>query len=111
MRMLMDKGAVLSYNDPHVPNLKIGGSVMHSVEASPANIAAQDCVILLTDHSAYDIAQIVAAAKLVIDTRNSTKDLKVFKDKVMKLGAGNNVPGAAHYEDGHDEASVLPMTH
>src|SRR6185436_1451568 len=31
MRMLMDKGAVLSYNDPHVPNLKIGGSVMHSV--------------------------------------------------------------------------------
>lgn len=111
MRMLMDKGAALAYNDPHVPTLRMGGSVMSSVDASPATIANQDCVIILTDHSAYDIRQIVAASKLVIDTRNSTKDLKEYKDKIMKLGAGNYVPTEMDHDDGHDHGASLHLTH
>ena len=110
MRMLMDKGALLSYNDPHVPTLKMSGNFMKSVEISPMNIASQDCVVILTDHSAYDIAQIVAASKLVIDTRNATKDLKGYKDRIMKLGAGNNVPSGLEHEDGHDNNGAAAPT-
>ena len=109
MRLLSEKGALLSYNDPLVPSLRLGRSMLKSVEASPAKITEHDCVIILTDHSAYDIRAIVEAAKLVIDTRNATKDLQAFKDKIIKLGAGNNPPPSARH-DGH-EASLEIAAH
>jgi fructose-specific phosphotransferase system component IIB len=81
---------------------------MKSANLTSANIASQDCIIILTDHSAYDFQRIVGAAKLVVDTRNATKDLQEFKDKIIKLGAGNNVALAAKHEDEHgiDVASL-----
>lgn len=109
MRLLNEKGALLSYNDPLVPSVRLGGSTLKSVEANPANIAEQDCVIILTDHSVYDIRKIVEAAKLVIDTRNATKHLHAFKDRIIKLGAGNN-PSNSTYSDDH-EAMVAIATH
>src|SRR5687767_8493606 len=75
MRMLSDKGARLSYNDPFVPALRLNGNALQSVELTPAVIASQDCIVILTDHGAYDFRKIVAASKLVVDTRNVTKDL------------------------------------
>jgi len=102
MRLLGDKGALLSYNDPMVPTLRLGGSVLNSVEASPAEIAKHDCVIILTDHTVYDVQKIVEAAKLVIDTRNSTKHLHAYKDRIIKLGAGNNVPSSSAHDDEHE---------
>jgi UDP-N-acetyl-D-glucosamine dehydrogenase len=102
MRLLSDKGAVLSYNDPLVPTLRLGGSVLSSIEASRAEIAKHDCVVILTDHSVYDIPMIVDAAKLVVDTRNSTKNLHAYKDRIIKLGAGNNVPSSSANDDKHD---------
>jgi len=102
MRLLSDKGAILSYNDPLVPSLRLGGTILHSIEASSAEIAKHDCVVILTDHSAYDIPMIVAAAKLVVDTRNSTKELHAYKDRIMKLGAGNNVPSHSGHDDEHE---------
>ncbi len=107
MRMLSDKGAVLSYNDPLVPTVRVGGQVLASSQLSSAAIESQDCVIILTDHSAYDFRSLLQSAKLVIDTRNATKDLPQFKDRVLKLGAGNNVASAAHQEDGHDVSSAI----
>jgi UDP-N-acetyl-D-glucosamine dehydrogenase len=104
MRLLSEKGAVLSYNDPLVPSLRLGRSTLKSVEASPAKIAEHDCVIILTDHSSYDIGNIVEAARLVIDTRNATKDLHVFKEKIIKLGAGRHAASNARHEDDHETA-------
>ena len=111
MRMLTDKGAILTYNDPHVPTLKMGGNLMKSQEISPSLIGSQDCVVILTDHSAYDISAIVAASKLIIDTRNATKDLKAHRDKIMKLGAGNNVPSELEHDEGHDHGAAFHTTH
>ena len=102
MRLLSEKGAVLSYNDPFVPTLRLGGTTLKSIDAAPAEIARHDCVIILTDHSAYDIRKIVDAAKLVIDTRNSTKDIHDYKDRIIKLGAGNNVPSSSQHDDEHE---------
>jgi UDP-N-acetyl-D-glucosamine dehydrogenase len=35
-----------------------------------------DCVVIVTDHTQYDYARIVASAKLVVDTRNATKGIE-----------------------------------
>lgn len=102
MRLLSDKGALLSYNDPFVPSLRLGGNHLKSVELSTAEIAKHDCVIILTDHTTYDIRQIVGASKLVVDTRNATKDLREYKDRIIKLGAGNHVPSHNTHDDEHD---------
>jgi UDP-N-acetyl-D-glucosamine dehydrogenase len=98
MRMLIEKGAILSYNDPFVTTLRMNGKALQSIDLTPANIQTQDCIIILTDHSNYDFRRIIAASKFVVDTRNATKDLHEFKDKIIKLGAGNNVASATNDE-------------
>jgi UDP-N-acetyl-D-glucosamine dehydrogenase len=35
-----------------------------------------DCVVIVTDHTQYDYAEIVNKAKLVVDTRNATKGIQ-----------------------------------
>lgn len=92
MRLLADKGAILSYNDPFVPTLRLGATLLRSIDLTPAQIAGHDCVVLLTDHSAYDIEKIVQASRLLIDTRNATKHLRRYQERIIKLGAGNHVP-------------------
>ncbi len=68
-------------------------------------------MIILTDHSAYDFRQIVASAKFVVDTRNATKDLHEYKDRIIKLGAGNNVPSVSTHDDSHDIAKKKAASH
>jgi len=111
MRLLSQKGAVLSYNDPFVPSMRLNGEVLRSVELSPESIANQDCLIILTDHSIYDFRAIIASAKLVIDTRNATKGFDEFKDRIIKLGAGNKAAVAAHHEDEHDMGGPAQLRH
>jgi UDP-N-acetyl-D-glucosamine dehydrogenase len=110
MRMLSEKGAVLSYNDPFVSTLRMNGNTLKSVELTSVNIESQDCIIILTDHNAYDFRRIIAASKLVVDTRNATKDLHEFRDKIIKLGAGNNVAPAPNHEDEHDSITANQAT-
>jgi UDP-N-acetyl-D-glucosamine dehydrogenase len=106
MRMLSEKGAILSYNDPLVPSLRMNGSVLKSVALTPATLKSQDCTVILTDHSSYDFRKILVASKLVVDTRNATKDLEEFKDKIIKLGAGNNVASPSPHEDDTKKAAI-----
>jgi UDP-N-acetyl-D-glucosamine dehydrogenase len=101
MRILSEKGADLIYNDPYVPTLRLGKNTMNSTQLSSDAIARQDCVIILTDHSDYDFKAIVAAARLVIDTRNATKDLNAFTDNIIKLGAGNKPSAVSEQENQH----------
>ena len=110
MRMLSDKGAILSYNDPLVPSLRMSGNSLKSVELTSSTIEGQDCTVILTDHVVYDFRNIVAASQLVVDTRNVTKDLLEFKDKIIKLGAGNNVASSSQ-EDKHDNVAISLATH
>lgn len=79
MELLLARGAELTYNDPHVPKLprtrRHHLPEMASVELTPEFLAAQDCVLIATDHSAYDCELIAAHAPLVLDTRNATKNV------------------------------------
>ena len=77
MDLLRAGGAELAYNDPHVPVLpkmrRHDVPPLQSQPLSPELLAAQDCVLIATDHSAYDYELIVRHAPLVIDTRGATR--------------------------------------
>jgi UDP-N-acetyl-D-glucosamine dehydrogenase len=101
MRLLNEKGAILSYNDPYVPTLRLNADILTSTELSPAIVSDQDCLVILTDHSDYDFRNIIESAKLVIDTRNVTKGMDEYKDRIIKLGAGNKPAAPVHHEEEH----------
>jgi UDP-N-acetyl-D-glucosamine dehydrogenase len=72
--LLEEKGAHVTFNDPFVPSVRLSGDrISRSVELTTQWLAEQDCILLITDHSAYDIDFILKHARLVVDTRNKTK--------------------------------------
>ena len=57
---------------------------MDSSPLTPEFLASQDCVLIATDHSAYDYDFIVRHAPLVVDTRNATKNVGQGREKICK---------------------------
>ena len=88
MDLLRAGGAELTYNDPHIPRLP---SMRHhhvpdmaSTELTAEFLSKQDCLLIATDHSAYDYDFIVRHAPLIIDTRNATAEVSRDRDKIHK---------------------------
>ncbi len=79
MELLMQRGAILSYSDPHVPMLPAKRHYdlprLASEELSSEYLAGLDCVLIATDHTAFDWNHIVNHASLIVDTRNATKNI------------------------------------
>ena len=76
IRLLREAGAEIAYNDPYFPRVGSGRKYdlrMESTEVS--RLERFDCVLIATDHSAYDYARIVNEARLVVDSRNATRVL------------------------------------
>ncbi len=87
IHLLQKHGAVVDYNDPHVPRTHRGREHdlrMTSVPLTPENIGRYDAVLISTDHSAYDYDMIVKHAKLVVDTRNATANVRTGRKKIVK---------------------------
>jgi UDP-N-acetyl-D-glucosamine dehydrogenase len=75
-QLLQQAGAVVAYNDPYLPNVGSGRHYTINQTSTPLDqVSSFDCVLLLTDHSAYDIPALVAASQLFVDTRNATRGL------------------------------------
>jgi UDP-N-acetyl-D-glucosamine dehydrogenase len=87
LELLTGRGAKVDYNDPYFPALHkmrhYDFSNMRSVEVTPRRLAGYDCVLIATDHSAYDYEAIVRHAKLVADTRNATRNVKNGREKIV----------------------------
>ena len=71
---LTDWKATVQYHDPYVPTLDVLDESYESVALTPERVAAADCVLLVTDHSSFDIERIVEHASLLFDTRNATQE-------------------------------------
>lgn len=84
IEFLVNKVGKLQYNDPHINNIEVNGLKYNSIPLTPALMAKTDCILITTDHSAYDYKWIIKHAKLIVDTRNATKNLK--GDNIVKLG-------------------------
>ncbi len=74
IHLLQSRGAVVTYSDPYVPTLRLEDS--EDTLCSTDDVAGADCVLIVTDHKAFDYARIVSESKLVVDTRNATKGLE-----------------------------------
>ena len=86
MELLSERGAELSYCDPHIPKLpKMRSFDVPELEHNPPTaqyVGSLDCVLISTDHSAFDWVEIVKNAALVVDTRNATQAVTDGREKI-----------------------------
>jgi UDP-N-acetyl-D-glucosamine dehydrogenase len=70
IHLLQEKGARVSYHDPHVPSFRYEGMAMDSETDLASALAHADCVVVATDHSTYDWQAVSQQARLIVDTRH-----------------------------------------
>jgi UDP-N-acetyl-D-glucosamine dehydrogenase len=73
VRLLMEEGANVSYSDPYVAKVEIGGEILVSANLTPQLLQSMDCVVILTDHSTFDYGMVAADSPLVLDCQNSLR--------------------------------------
>jgi UDP-N-acetyl-D-glucosamine dehydrogenase len=73
MDIVTHKGGLVRYHDPHIPAVQTGHALSHTLHAIPLTaeaLAEADCVVLTTNHSAFDAEFIQRHARLIVDLRN-----------------------------------------
>jgi UDP-N-acetyl-D-glucosamine dehydrogenase len=76
VKALNNKGAIVSYSDPHVLSVELDGKQLTSTPLTPHILKSTDCVVILTDHSAFDYSTIVAHSPLILDCRNALSNYR-----------------------------------
>lgn len=82
---LREMGAEVSYADPHVPALVLDDVILKAAELTDRDLAAADCVLILTDHPQFDYRRVAEVARLVVDTRNATWGIPAPEGRVIAL--------------------------
>lgn len=89
MEIMIQKGfGEVMYNDPHVPEVELFGKKFRSQILTKEFLNSVDCVFIGTDHSSYDFKMIVENSKIVVDSRNATKEILQHREKIALLGSG-----------------------
>jgi UDP-N-acetyl-D-glucosamine dehydrogenase len=97
IRLLQNRGALVSYHDPFCPLIADDGHTslrdlpMTSVTLSTDALREADCVVIVTDHSDFDYTMIGREARLIVDTRG------VMRGKATRA----RVVGLSGHADGH----------
>jgi UDP-N-acetyl-D-glucosamine dehydrogenase len=73
IRLLQQDGAQVSYSDPFAPELRMDGSVLKSLKLNSKSLRRFDCVVIVTDHDAFDYDLVVRESALVVDCRNAVR--------------------------------------
>jgi UDP-N-acetyl-D-glucosamine dehydrogenase len=81
IHLLQKRGGIISYTDPHVPEVRLENE--KTLTENPCAAQTADCVVIVTDHSTFDYKNILAEASLIVDTRNALKD--VVSPKIVRL--------------------------
>lgn len=69
IRGLLDRGAVVSYHDPYVPEFAVNGMRVPRQECLDEAIRGSDLAILMQDHASYDLAALARVECALLDTR------------------------------------------
>jgi UDP-N-acetyl-D-glucosamine dehydrogenase len=81
IHLLQKRGARISFSDPHVDSIRLEeGSTLHQ---KSDEMQTADCVVIVTDHTAFDYKALVDQAALIVDTRNALKGIK--SSKIVRL--------------------------
>ena len=78
------KGAHVDYYDPHVPSYRHETDSRTGI-ADLSQLESYDLALITTDHRAFDFADIVRRAPVVVDTRNATKAVRSDRSHVYTL--------------------------
>jgi UDP-N-acetyl-D-glucosamine dehydrogenase len=82
LELLARRGAIVSYTDPYVPHLAHGPHTLDSVPECEALSGGYDCLVITTDHSSFNYAEIARVGPLIVDTRNA---LKAYAGPIFRL--------------------------
>ena len=74
IELLQEKGAEVSFHDPWAASVRVGEHVLHGKPLE--GLETYDAVVIITDHSNVDYGRVVRESRLVIDTRNATKNVR-----------------------------------
>lgn len=86
MDLLRKDGAHIDYHDPYVPSITgERGEMWHSIPLSREMMERANAVLILTDHTTIDYERVVDCARLVIDTRNATRNVRDGRTNVVML--------------------------
>jgi len=64
---LLRRGAAVSYSDPYVPSFRNDGHSFAAISTADALASRPDCVVVTTDHDAFDYRELVERAPLIMD--------------------------------------------
>lgn len=70
IHLLQERGAELTFNDPHVDDLPDESIEVPRVALTNQNLSEADCVVVVTHHDAFDWQRIADQARLIVDTRH-----------------------------------------
>lgn len=88
--LLKSSGAEIEFHDPHAKSfIDKNGVIVHSSVLNYNGISDYDCVLLLTNHTAFDYKQIEEYSQLIVDTRDAFREFA--SEKVFKIGRANNI--------------------
>ena len=85
INILYEKGAAIFFNDPYIRELDGYNEMIEFTEINVNSLKEADCVVIVTDHTAYDYSLIVEHSPVVIDTRNATKNVNNHREKIISL--------------------------
>jgi UDP-N-acetyl-D-glucosamine dehydrogenase len=74
IKLLIERGAKLTYSDPYVEELREEGLPLRSAPVREVLENGCDCVVVLTDHPDFDYAYVAQTGKRVVDARNAMRD-------------------------------------
>jgi UDP-N-acetyl-D-glucosamine dehydrogenase len=81
IHLLGKRGGKVSYSDPYVPEIRLEDNTLLAQDSGA--LEAADCVVIVTDHAAFDYKDLVKKAKLIVDTRNALKGVQ--SEKIVRL--------------------------
>lgn len=86
LELLARRGAAITYSDPYVPTLTLGGHSFESVAEADALRRRPDCVVICTDHSSFDWKALVDSGVPIVDTRNALRGYS--SPSILRLSGG-----------------------
>jgi UDP-N-acetyl-D-glucosamine dehydrogenase len=93
IELLRDRGALVSYHDPHIPHIAVAEMLfrgeqtvtLHSIPLDAEALRAADAVAILTAHAVVDFSLVARHARVLVDATNATRGIE--RRDVWRLGA------------------------
>ncbi|MFH2001730.1 MAG: nucleotide sugar dehydrogenase [Planctomycetota bacterium] len=73
MRILHESGAEICFHDPYINKVRLNGDMLESRALNADLVSWADCVVIVADHTCFDIELVLKNARVVVDSRNATR--------------------------------------